>query len=342
MCIYIYVPYTHFLMYIYIYLSLYIYICIQYMFCTYIHPHFWSLPNQKRRISKEEPGPVPVKIGNLVQSGRCDQRWILGIGNLDAIGIQNLQETKKMLGQYCWWKKSCTTWHVWNPVNSGIFRYIWHINWCTFFPSTVWQMPLLVLPFIYFWPNYIDRDFSIWKKMVLSTYPPFEWFRHCVCLGWREALDKSRGLNGFGSNGVHWGWVHAAPGGWKNASLAGTAATRISRSLEEIDLDDFDRERKRTRKLGTLMECVCFFVCVFWLIHSLIHVSWIFDEALLVDRSDRNLVTLGFDGTLSDDRFWRWPGDRRWQGWWKMTLGWRGVSVFWMFCIFNIPIIYEW
>lgn len=68
------------------------------------------------------------------------------------------------------------------------------------------------------------------------------------------------------------------------------------------------------------MECVCSFfgVCVFfWLIHTLvplIHVSWIFDEALLVDRSDRNLVTLGFDGTLSDDRFWRWPGDRRWQG----------------------------
>ena len=22
---------------------------------------------------------------------------------------------------YCWWKKSCTTWHVWNLVNNGIF-----------------------------------------------------------------------------------------------------------------------------------------------------------------------------------------------------------------------------
>ena len=22
---------------------------------------------------------------------------------------------------YCWWKKPCPTWHVWNPVNNGIF-----------------------------------------------------------------------------------------------------------------------------------------------------------------------------------------------------------------------------
>ncbi len=67
------------------------------MFCTCIYPHLCSLPDQKRPISKEEPGPVPVEIGNLVQSGRCDQRWILGIGNLDAIGIQHLQATTR-----CW------------------------------------------------------------------------------------------------------------------------------------------------------------------------------------------------------------------------------------------------
>ena len=36
---------------------------------------------------------------------------------------------------YCWWKKSCTTWDVWNPVNNGHFC---HINWLArFLPSTV-------------------------------------------------------------------------------------------------------------------------------------------------------------------------------------------------------------
>ncbi len=28
---------------------------------------------------------------------------------------------------YCWWKKSCTSWHVWNPVNND--HIIYHINW---------------------------------------------------------------------------------------------------------------------------------------------------------------------------------------------------------------------
>ena len=252
------------------------------MFCTYIHPHFWSLPNQKRPISKEEPGPVSVKIGNLVQSGRCDQRWILGIGNLDAIGIQNLQETKKMLGQYCWWKKSCTTWHVWNPVNSGIFRYIWHINWCTFFPSTVWQMPLLVLPFIYFWPN-IDRDFLIWKKLVLSTYPPFEWFRPCVSWMERgtrqvkrsERIRLKRGALRMSSCGS---WrMKKCIFGWHSCN---SNITKLGRNR----LGWFWSRKKKDEKIRNVDGMCVSFWCVFWLIHTLIHVSWIFDEALLVDR----------------------------------------------------------
>ena len=35
---------------------------------------------------------------------------------------------------YCWWKKSCTTWHVWNPVNYGIFTIS---TGAGFLPSTV-------------------------------------------------------------------------------------------------------------------------------------------------------------------------------------------------------------
>ena len=35
---------------------------------------------------------------------------------------------------YCWWKKSCTTWNVWNPVNNAI-NYL--SNGAEFLPSTV-------------------------------------------------------------------------------------------------------------------------------------------------------------------------------------------------------------
>ena len=28
---------------------------------------------------------------------------------------------------YCWWKKSCTTWHVWNPVKNWIFT--WYLSY---------------------------------------------------------------------------------------------------------------------------------------------------------------------------------------------------------------------
>ena len=26
----------------------------------------------------------------------------------------------RLVGSYCWWLKSCTTWDVWNPINNGI------------------------------------------------------------------------------------------------------------------------------------------------------------------------------------------------------------------------------
>ena len=40
-------------------------------------------------------------------------------------------------GWYCWWKKSCTTLDVWNPVNNGIFTIS---TGAGFFPSTVWGL----------------------------------------------------------------------------------------------------------------------------------------------------------------------------------------------------------
>ena len=39
---------------------------------------------------------------------------------------------------YCWWKKSCTTQHVWNPVSNGFY----HISWLAgFLPSTRFWKP---------------------------------------------------------------------------------------------------------------------------------------------------------------------------------------------------------
>ena len=35
---------------------------------------------------------------------------------------------------YCWWKKSCTTWDVWNPIKNGIFTIS---TGARFLPSTV-------------------------------------------------------------------------------------------------------------------------------------------------------------------------------------------------------------
>ena len=35
-----------------------------------------------------------------------------------------------ILGGYCWWKESCTTWDETNPVKIGITYQPFHLNWC--------------------------------------------------------------------------------------------------------------------------------------------------------------------------------------------------------------------
>ena len=57
--------------------------------------------------------------------------------------------------KYCWWKKSCTTQHVWHPVNNGIFT----ISTGTgFLPSTVSRLEICWNPT---WPDF----FCCWVKM---------------------------------------------------------------------------------------------------------------------------------------------------------------------------------
>ena len=52
--------------------------------------------------------------------------------------VYGTQTWKESFPTYCWWKKSCTTWDIWNPVNNGIFTISTGAG-CL--PSTVSQSP---------------------------------------------------------------------------------------------------------------------------------------------------------------------------------------------------------
>ena len=63
-------------------------------------------------------GHLPLRSENfLISCGHCDPEGIAEFSNFS---------------RYYWWKKSCTTWYVWNPANNGIFV-MW--NWCRMFAS---------------------------------------------------------------------------------------------------------------------------------------------------------------------------------------------------------------
>ena len=67
----------------------------------------------------------------------CVDRWLAApnIGFTDRqTNTGSCYKTAIPLESYCWWKKSCTTWHVWSPVNHGM-NYL--SSGARFFPSTV-------------------------------------------------------------------------------------------------------------------------------------------------------------------------------------------------------------
>ncbi len=98
------------------------------------------------------------------------------------------------LGPYCWWKKSCTTWDVWNPVNNGIFSIS---TGAGFLPSTVWW-PLIK-------PTELEScTFELWPPRLEDQYRPDSikpiWciYRNCRTIGmmtsqgpWRCAIYSS-------------------------------------------------------------------------------------------------------------------------------------------------------
>ena len=59
----------------------------------------------------------------------------------EIIASKSLQMWRTHMYPYCWWKKSCTTWDVWNPVNNGK-NYL--STAAGFLPSTV-SYPLSIL-----------------------------------------------------------------------------------------------------------------------------------------------------------------------------------------------------
>ena len=95
---------------------IYTYVCMEYY--LRLHPNVWIIL-----------GTFPPTI-SLVWGLQCKlqtQSWSLGI-RADTISILvhplvNPKEfkSKTCLQLYCWWKNSCTTRHVWNPENNGIF-----------------------------------------------------------------------------------------------------------------------------------------------------------------------------------------------------------------------------
>ena len=48
--------------------------------------------------------------------------WTSKMVNYDDIKVEiswDIVRESSDIIRYCWWKKSCTTWHVWNLVNNG-------------------------------------------------------------------------------------------------------------------------------------------------------------------------------------------------------------------------------
>ena len=79
--------------------------------------------------------PIPWRMRNRkLQQNRPKESGWLPVSTSDwPSTVLNLSN---FCGWYCWWKKSCTTWDVWNPVNNGI-RIIIILGGAGFQPSTV-------------------------------------------------------------------------------------------------------------------------------------------------------------------------------------------------------------
>ena len=76
---------------------------------------------------------------------------------------------------YRWWKRSCTTWDVWNLANNGI-NYT-NLNWLAGLPSTVWTAKVFFFLQTSFFPAWLPSR----RRLVP--------FRKGQCQLWKELLD---------------------------------------------------------------------------------------------------------------------------------------------------------
>ena len=88
-----------------------------------------------------------------------------------------------MMDSYCWWKKSCTTWDVQNPVNDGMFTIS---TGAGFQPSTVWlyQIRNAIIPWMVFIKSPLRCECHVGKSLrnVVVTNPGLD--------PWGEAFYK--------------------------------------------------------------------------------------------------------------------------------------------------------
>ena len=70
----------------------------------------------------------------------------------------------------CWWKKSCTTWHVWNPVNNGGY-----LPYQLVFTPDFWLPSTVVSPKNFFQKNNTEvQSRFIQEKFLLFIHPQVE------------------------------------------------------------------------------------------------------------------------------------------------------------------------
>ena len=73
------------------------------------------------------------------------------------------------LDSYCWWKESCTTWDVYNPVNNGIFTIS---TGAGFLPSTVCLLTSIDPNFRHLHhPNEVLMLQPLWNSFVIWALP---------------------------------------------------------------------------------------------------------------------------------------------------------------------------
>ncbi len=121
--------------------------CILQNFLITTHPWcFQKLHPTKNRLPRHHKCATIVGLAvfghNDMPRRSASLRWDFLFGLGFSVGdlasrdcqIITLQDTIT----YCWWKKSCTTWHVWNPAINGIFN----INWCRIssINSSTWKL----------------------------------------------------------------------------------------------------------------------------------------------------------------------------------------------------------